>query len=111
MTADVPFYAFLGKAKVVFYSNDTRVLGVLPTRPKARSEGTGRPGQVEKTFESEDSNTLRSQFDFGEMNVDLLSFNYDQGSQGASQNPIPLLETSSGKITCEDCYLHAGENL
>jgi hypothetical protein len=96
-TADASFTAFLGKGRLSFFSNDTRVLG-LKERPMRRDHDEAAVRQDTYTH----SNYL---------SMGILNWNFDTSTRSAVQKSIRALDTTSGKITCEECYLYVGEIL
>ncbi len=104
-TGDAPFFAFLGKARFEFYSNDTKVLGVSPAEENRRrkhttsSKATDEEGVTELSYQD---------FPFGEKSFSLFNFNYDTSTGSAKQSSITMLQRTYGTLSCEDCYMYAG---
>jgi hypothetical protein len=91
-TVDASPFAFLGGARISFFTNHTVV-----------AEGTRR------WTESVETRYVET-FGKGYMGIDLINFNYDVLNDAARTSTIDLYraENYNAKVTCENCYLYMG---
>jgi hypothetical protein len=85
-TADASPFAFLGEARISFFTNHTEV-----------AAGIRRWN----------SQWWESSFK-GYLSVNLINFNYDYFNDAAENPSIDLFSAGTTKVACENCYLYVG---
>ena len=105
VTADIPFFAFLGKAKFEFYSNYTRVLGAM------HGDSARRDLKEHAKADDRDVHLDYKQFPVAEKTFSLFNYNYNSNTGSASQASIVLTQSGASSLSCKDCYMYAGQKI
>jgi hypothetical protein len=95
-TKIAPWYAFFGKAQVVFFSNHSSVLGLKPSEKARRVP----PADIHET-------TRNSASSANFIPLATLNYNFDERSRTAVQDDIPLYRDGTTRVSCVDCYMYA----
>ena len=103
-TGSASFYEFLGKARFSFYSNDTELLGVKHEKTVRRQPKK----EAQDVAGSDGKEHLDWQFDGG-VSGSIFNFNYNEYSGTAEIPSISMVNTGSARVTCDECYMSAGE--